>query len=212
MINRHAEAVSKAKLVLIVLCVFAIVVTFVVNHMETSAVDEHIRKIESPCLRYGPRSKECHEAFGAAIKSITPYQLCVLLSRQPELTGVKPSDCVRIAHEARRKQKAAQQTKRSSVAVAPARAPSPSAPMAVRPPTSGSASPPTTPVHKARPPRQPSPQSTPTPSAPAPQAADATTTVTPPAPTPPVSSPVAELKVPTLPAQVCVRGVANVNC
>lgn len=97
--------IDRLRFVLGVVAIIAIAVTFTINQQKDSSQDARIKQIESPCLRYGPRSKECHAAFGAAIKSITPYQVCVLLARQPTLTGITATDCVRVAREAKRRQR-----------------------------------------------------------------------------------------------------------
>lgn len=107
--------IDRLRFVLGVVAIIAIAVTFVLGQQENRDQNARLKKVESPCLRYGPKSKECHAAFGAAIKRITPYQLCILLARQPELTGVKPASCVRIAKEAKEKAESRQAAARSAL-------------------------------------------------------------------------------------------------
>jgi hypothetical protein len=94
--------VSRAKLVLIIVCLIAIPVTFYVNHLDVGSIRNKVTASEPPCLKYGSNSRQCHESFQAAIDSITDFQLCTLLSKRPDLTGVNSSDCREIAREAKR--------------------------------------------------------------------------------------------------------------
>lgn len=78
-----------AKWALIWFCVVAIVASFALNRIENSGQDTRITRVEPACLRYGPESKECHESFGAAIKSITKPQLCEALA----VVELRPPAC-----------------------------------------------------------------------------------------------------------------------
>ncbi|HEU5117704.1 MAG TPA: hypothetical protein VFT74_13835 [Isosphaeraceae bacterium] len=77
-IEKHAENISKLKLVLIVVCLIAIPTSFWINHSDLGSVNNRITKIESPCQRYGPQSDICREAFETAVKSITHRIACYI--------------------------------------------------------------------------------------------------------------------------------------
>lgn len=76
--QRHAETIAKLKLVLIVVCLVAIPVSFLLNHQEVGSVNSRITRIESPCQRYGSESKVCQEAFETAVHSITHRIACYI--------------------------------------------------------------------------------------------------------------------------------------
>jgi hypothetical protein len=79
--ERHGDNVSRLKLVLIVVCLIAIPVSFVLNQKDVSSVNERVTKVESPCLRYGPKSRLCKEAFEQAVLTITHAQACSILRK-----------------------------------------------------------------------------------------------------------------------------------
>lgn len=76
--ERHAENISKLKLILIVVCLVAIPVSFLWTQSDVGSVSNRITKIESPCQRFGSESKVCEEAFETAVKSITHRIACYI--------------------------------------------------------------------------------------------------------------------------------------
>lgn len=48
-----------------------------------------ISKIESPCLKYGPDSKQCEEAFSAAVSTITHPQACAIERKAGTLQAIR---------------------------------------------------------------------------------------------------------------------------
>lgn len=207
-------AIDRMRFVLGVVAIIAIAVTFTIGRNENARQNARIQKIESPCLRYGPKSKECHKAFGAAIKSITPYQLCILLSRQPTLTGVRPGACERIAREATNRRESGQSTPGSHgvSSPAPVAGTRPTAPAGTpgsgnHPQHPGGRQTPKLPAPKGSSPT-PGPESQPQPTSPHSPPVGATN----PPPASAQEPPLVELEVPSLPAHVCAPGVVRVNC
>jgi hypothetical protein len=76
--QRHAESISKLKLVLIVVCLVAIPLSLWLNQKDIGSVNNRVTKIESPCKRFGPDSKVCQKAFEIAVKSITHRIACYI--------------------------------------------------------------------------------------------------------------------------------------
>jgi hypothetical protein len=89
--KRHEREVfvSRAKLVLIVVCLIAIPVTFWVNHSDVGSVDKRVTKVESPCLRYGSKSPQCKAAFEAAVATITHPQACAIERKAGTLRAIR---------------------------------------------------------------------------------------------------------------------------
>lgn len=79
--ERHGDNISKLKLVLIVVCLIAIPVTFWVNHSDVGSVNSRVTRVESPCLRFGAKSKQCRKAFEQAVLTITHAQACAILRK-----------------------------------------------------------------------------------------------------------------------------------
>lgn len=48
-----------------------------------------ITKIESPCLKYGPDSEQCEEAFSAAVSTITHPQACAIERKAGTLRAIR---------------------------------------------------------------------------------------------------------------------------
>lgn len=48
-----------------------------------------ITKMESPCLRFGPKSEQCREAFDAAVATITHPQACAIQRKAGTLRAVR---------------------------------------------------------------------------------------------------------------------------
>lgn len=48
-----------------------------------------IAKVESPCLKYGPDSKQCEEAFSAAVSTITHPQACAIERKAGTLRAIR---------------------------------------------------------------------------------------------------------------------------
>lgn len=87
--HEREALVSRAKLVLIVLCVIAIPVTFWVNHHDVGSVSHRISRVESPCLKYGPRSLQCQRAFEAAVATITHPEACAVERKAGTLKALR---------------------------------------------------------------------------------------------------------------------------
>lgn len=91
--QRHAEKISRLKLVLIVVCLVAIPVSFFLNHQENRANHTEINKIqqlvETPCLRFGSRSHQCEASFEAAIAAINHREACYVGQKM----GIHPRSC-----------------------------------------------------------------------------------------------------------------------
>jgi Trp operon repressor len=66
-----------------------IVVSFFVTRSEVSDVGSRVTKVESPCLRYGPDSQQCKEAFEAAIATITHAQACAVERKAGTLKAIR---------------------------------------------------------------------------------------------------------------------------
>jgi hypothetical protein len=113
-------------LVLIAVCLIAIPITFWVNHHDVGTVNNRVTNIESPCIRYGAKSKLCREAFEQAVLTITHPEACAILRK----AGLEIVDC---AH-ARLKQEETRRREREGVV--PLK-PSHSAPQLSGPPSSG---------------------------------------------------------------------------
>ncbi len=96
----HKAILSRAKLVLIVVCLIAIPVTFWVNHSDVGSVNERVTRVESPCLRYGAKSKQCKEAFEQAVLTITHAQACAILRKAG--LEIEPCAHARLRQEKRR--------------------------------------------------------------------------------------------------------------
>jgi hypothetical protein len=232
-IDRHAEGVSKAKLILITLCCIAIVASFVITKIEFGGVGDRITNIESPCLRYGPESRQCHESFQTAIDSITDYQLCELLAKRPDITEVDDVDCRRIAQEARQR---AKQRRQEDERLAPnSGVGSTRAPSAGNQPGRNSSPPRDGNSQKGQPdrspqnpgvdqpapgPQQPGSPSTDLPAASQPQPGSAGNQSggsagqesTPAQESPLYIPPIVEVEVPAAPVQTCEPPVISVNC
>lgn len=76
--QRHAESISKLKLVLIIVCLVAIPLSFWLNQEDVGSVNNRVTKIESPCKRFGPESEVCQKAFETAVRSITHRIACYI--------------------------------------------------------------------------------------------------------------------------------------
>lgn len=65
-----------------------------------SRVDRHITEVTSPCLRYGPRSRQCKRSFEAAVATINHDEACAVLRK----AGLHVLSCrgARLAREQRR--------------------------------------------------------------------------------------------------------------
>jgi hypothetical protein len=70
--------------------VVAVAVGVVVKaESETNAVSSRVTKVESPCLRYGPKSGECKEAFEAAVATITHPEACAIERKAGTLRAIR---------------------------------------------------------------------------------------------------------------------------
>jgi hypothetical protein len=56
---------------------------------KTAKVDKRVAKVESPCLKYGPDSDECEEAFSAAVSTITHPQACAIERKAGTLRAIR---------------------------------------------------------------------------------------------------------------------------
>jgi hypothetical protein len=64
-----------------------------------SRVDRHITEVTSPCLRYGPSSRQCKRSFEAAVATIDHAEACAVLRK----AGLRVESCrgARLAQEQR---------------------------------------------------------------------------------------------------------------
>jgi len=85
----HEIAVSRLKLVLIVVCLIAIPLTFWLNHRDVGSVNNRVTKVESPCLRYGAKSPQCRAAFEAAVATITHPEACAVERKAGTLRAIR---------------------------------------------------------------------------------------------------------------------------
>lgn len=72
-----------------IVVVVGIVASFFLTRSEVNDVGSRVTKVESPCLRYGPDSKICEEAFETAALSINHRMACFFQHR----AGVHPPSC-----------------------------------------------------------------------------------------------------------------------
>lgn len=91
------DLISKLKLALIILCLVAIPASYAQSQRELGSVTQRVERIEPACLRYGSDSPECRRSFTAALRSITPAQVCGVL----ELVGLDAPRCDAIKRAAR---------------------------------------------------------------------------------------------------------------
>jgi hypothetical protein len=70
-----------------------------------SHVDQHVTEITSPCLRYGPGSRQCKRSFEAAVATIDHAEACAVLRK----AGLRVESCrgAHLASERRRAHEAA---------------------------------------------------------------------------------------------------------
>lgn len=92
--ERHADNISRLKLILIAVCLIAIPATFYVNHHDVGSVKNRITKIESPCLKYSEeKTKEnkrlCEESFENAVATITHPQACAIERKAGTLKAIR---------------------------------------------------------------------------------------------------------------------------
>jgi hypothetical protein len=87
--RQREVVVSRAKLILIIVCLIAIPVTFWINHHDVGSVSKRITKVESPCQRYGPHSDVCKEAFEKAVATITHPEACAVERKAGTLRAIR---------------------------------------------------------------------------------------------------------------------------
>jgi hypothetical protein len=56
---------------------------------ETNAVSSRVTKVESPCLKYGPKSKLCQESFEKALGTLTHPEACAVERKAGTLRAVR---------------------------------------------------------------------------------------------------------------------------
>jgi len=56
---------------------------------QTDRVDKRVTKVESPCLKYGAKSKQCKRAFDAAVSTITHPQACAIERKAGSLRAIR---------------------------------------------------------------------------------------------------------------------------
>ncbi len=56
---------------------------------QTDRVEKQVTKVESPCLKYGPKSEECERAFDAAVSTITHPQACAIERKAGTLRAIR---------------------------------------------------------------------------------------------------------------------------
>lgn len=72
-----------------IVVVAGIVASFFVTRSEVHDVGTRVTKVESPCLRYGPKSPQCKAAFEAAVSTITHAEACAILRK----AGLEVAQC-----------------------------------------------------------------------------------------------------------------------
>lgn len=97
--------------------VFGVAVLVALGGVGTALVQNNrqahqITRIESPCLRYGSKSKLCRESFEKAVLTITHAQACAILRK----AGLRISSCAgaRLQQEVRRHGERAETRRESS--------------------------------------------------------------------------------------------------
>ena len=97
--RRHVDLISKLKLALIIVCLIAIPASYLQSRQDLGSVAGRVERIEPACLRYGSDSPECSRSFTAALRSITPAQVCYVFG----LVEADAPYCARLgAHSSRR--------------------------------------------------------------------------------------------------------------
>lgn len=66
-----------------------IIASFFITRSEVSDVGTRVTKVESPCLRYGPKSDQCKEAFEAAVATITHPEACAIERKAGTLKAIR---------------------------------------------------------------------------------------------------------------------------
>ncbi len=56
---------------------------------QTDKVDKRVAKVESPCLKYGAKSRQCEKAFEAAVSTITHPQACAIERKAGTLRAIR---------------------------------------------------------------------------------------------------------------------------
>jgi len=87
--QRHYETISKLKLALIVVCLIAIPVSFIINRHDVGSVGSRVTKIETPCQRYGDHSEQCTAYFEHALLSINHPEACALERKAGTLKAIR---------------------------------------------------------------------------------------------------------------------------
>ena len=55
----------------------------------TDIVNQRVNKVESPCLRYGPKSDACQESFERAVATITHVEACAVERKAGTLKAIR---------------------------------------------------------------------------------------------------------------------------
>jgi hypothetical protein len=72
-----------------IVVVIGIVASFFVTKSEVHDVGSRVTKVESPCLRYGPKSPQCKAAFEAAVATITHPEACAVERKAGTLRAIR---------------------------------------------------------------------------------------------------------------------------
>jgi hypothetical protein len=56
---------------------------------QTNAVDSRVSRVESPCLKYGPRSELCQKSFEKAVATITHPEACAIERKAGTLRAIR---------------------------------------------------------------------------------------------------------------------------
>jgi hypothetical protein len=72
-----------------IVVVGGIVASFFATKSEVNDVGSRVTKVESPCLRYGPKSPECKAAFEAAVATITHPEACAIERKAGTLRAIR---------------------------------------------------------------------------------------------------------------------------
>jgi hypothetical protein len=136
-LRQRETIVSRAKLVLIVVCLIAIPITFWVNHSDVGSVKNRVAKVESPCLKATeeptPKNKKlCRESFEKAVLTITHPQACAIERKAGTLKAIRelaaelnvsfsePCAGARLAQETQRGDERAATARRDAASQGPA--------------------------------------------------------------------------------------------
>jgi hypothetical protein len=84
------ENVRRLILALVVgVLVAGVTVTTLINRSENASTRSRVTKVESPCLKYGPKSKLCQKSFEKALGTLTHPEACAVERKAGTLRAVR---------------------------------------------------------------------------------------------------------------------------